>query len=257
MLETIKTVGSFAGLVSAAFLVWDRWARGRPVAEPAIKLAGVNPFKFVRIKNPGPGSVFVQGVRAYPPGIYGVAKNHSADATLQAMVPEIYGVADLQILLRSGEKCDFPIIDPPKNKAVAPSQRVRFVVSWRKTSSALWQVPAWFTISIRGFIAWRRRRRPTRSTRRACSCLGVRRGAFRFLAAPATDHCGKSAGAARAGGGDGSLTGDHQPEGRSRSRQKREADTADLRLRAIIHPRRAGAQGRYANNRRFATPREE
>src|SRR5262245_61841247 len=108
MLETIKTIGSFAGLVSAVLLVWDRWVRGRPLVVPTIKLAGVNPYKYIRITNPGPGDVFIQGVRASPSGIYGIAKNHSNDAILQATTPKIYGVADLQALLRPGEKCDLP-----------------------------------------------------------------------------------------------------------------------------------------------------
>jgi hypothetical protein len=154
MLETIKTVGSFAGLVSAVLLVWDRWVRGRPRVEPTIKLAGVNPFKFIRIKNPSSGDVFVQDVRVSPSGVYGIAKDYSTDAVLQATVPKIYGTADLQVILRPGEKCDLPIFDLRKNQVPntdAPSQRVRFVVSWRKTSSAFWQVPAWFTISTRAF----------------------------------------------------------------------------------------------------------
>jgi hypothetical protein len=164
MLETIKTVGSFAGLISAAFLIWDRWVRGRPLVGPKIKLAGVNPFKYIRIENPGPGEVFVQGVRAYqiadqlgdlppivPSRIYAIAKDHSHEEVLQATVPELYGVGELQFLLRAGGKCDLPIIEPREPKTDPPSKVVLFVVSWRKTNSALWQVPLWFTISTRGF----------------------------------------------------------------------------------------------------------
>jgi hypothetical protein len=164
MLETIKTVGSFAGLISAAFLIWDRWVRGRPVVGPKIKLAGVNPFKYIRIENPGPGDVLVLGVRAYqiadqlgdlPPivtsGIYAIAKDHSDEEILQATVPKLYGVGDLQFLLRPEGKRDLPIIEPRKPNTDPPSKLVLFVVSWRKTSSALWQVPVWFTISTRDF----------------------------------------------------------------------------------------------------------
>jgi hypothetical protein len=149
MLEIFQLMGAIVAFAAGAFLVWDRWARGRPLVVPTIKLAGVNPYKYIRIKNPGPGDVFVLGVRAYPPGIYGIAKDHSTDAILQATTPKIYGVADLQVLLPPGEKCDLPIIDLRKNED-APSRRVRFVISWRKTSSSwLWQVPAGFTIATR------------------------------------------------------------------------------------------------------------
>ena len=66
---------------------------------------------------------------------------------LQATTPQIYGLADLQVLVAPRDKCDLPLIDLRKNEDV-PSQRVRFIISWRKTSSSwLWQVPAGFTIA--------------------------------------------------------------------------------------------------------------
>jgi hypothetical protein len=54
MLETIKTIGSFAGLLTAAFVVWDRCVRGRPSANVAAKKYGANSFKYIRLQNPGP-----------------------------------------------------------------------------------------------------------------------------------------------------------------------------------------------------------
>lgn len=73
------------------------------------------------------------------------------DAILQATVPGLYGVADLQLLLQPGGKFDLPIMDlrQPEDR---PSQRVRFVISWRKTiSMRLWQIPASFTITTGDF----------------------------------------------------------------------------------------------------------
>ena len=66
MLEAIQLVGAIAGLVTTAFVIWDRWARGRPLAWVTAKKLGANPYKYIRIKNPGPADVFILGVRAHP-----------------------------------------------------------------------------------------------------------------------------------------------------------------------------------------------
>jgi hypothetical protein len=154
MLETIKTVGSFAGLATLAFTIWDRWARGRPLAWPTIKTFQGAPFKRIRIKNPGHGDVLVLGVRAYPAGIYGVARTDANDAILQATVPQIFGVANLHVLLGRDAEYDLPIYYLSKNKTDLegkdPSRRICFLIFWRKTSSSwLPQVPVWIMTSTR------------------------------------------------------------------------------------------------------------
>ena len=75
MLEAIKLVGGIAGLVTTAFVIWDRWARGRPLAwVDATKRFTGNPEEYIRIKNPGYGNVFIRKVRVEPLNIYGVAR---------------------------------------------------------------------------------------------------------------------------------------------------------------------------------------
>jgi hypothetical protein len=157
MLQMIKTIGSFAGLVSAIFLVWDRWLRGRPLAWPTIKTFQGAPFKFIRIKNLGYHDVFVLKVRAWPAGIYGVAKTDATDAILQATVPKIFGVADLHVLLRRDAEHDLPIYYLSKNNTDLeenlPSRRVCFLIFWRKTSSSwLPQLPVWIMTSTRDLV---------------------------------------------------------------------------------------------------------
>jgi hypothetical protein len=151
MLEAFKIAGAIVAFATALFTIWDRWVRGWPRVEPKIKFFGVNPYKYIRIQNPGPGDVFVLGVSASPPGIYGVAKNLLNDAILQATAPTVFGDADLRLLLQPGEKFDLPIMElrQPEDR---PSRRVRFVISWRKTvSMRLWQVPVSFTITTGDF----------------------------------------------------------------------------------------------------------
>jgi hypothetical protein len=44
---------------------------------------GANPYKYIRIKNPGPADVFILAVRTYPSKVYSIAKDHAAcDAEL-------------------------------------------------------------------------------------------------------------------------------------------------------------------------------
>jgi hypothetical protein len=81
MLEAIKLVGGIAGLLTTAFVIWDRWVRGRPLAwMDATKRFTGNPEEYIRIKNPGYGNVFIRKVRVEPLNIYGVAKDPSVRA---------------------------------------------------------------------------------------------------------------------------------------------------------------------------------
>jgi hypothetical protein len=147
MLEAIKLVGAIAGLLTTAFVIWDRWARGRPLAWVTAKKLGANPYEYIRIKNPGPADVFILAVRAYPSKIYAIAKDHSPGSVMRTQVN-----IDVNVLLPQGEIWDLPIVKLPKpveepkdqpNVAEAPQdQPVRFVIYWRKTSSSyLRQVP--------------------------------------------------------------------------------------------------------------------
>jgi hypothetical protein len=152
MVEAFKLAGAIVAFVTALFTVWDRWVRDRPLAWPTMKTFGANAFKSIRIKNPGHGDVFVLDVRAYPAGIYGVAKNDSSDAILQATVPRIYGVPDLHVLLQRDAEHDLPIFYLPKKVDSEgedlPSRRVCFLIFWRKTSSSwLPQFPVWIMTS--------------------------------------------------------------------------------------------------------------
>ncbi len=151
MLEAIKLVGAIAGLMTTAFVIWDRWARGRPLAWVTGKKLGVNPYKYIRIKNPGPADVFIRGARAYPSNVYRVAKDHSRRGILEAEFN-----IDVNVLLSQGDKCDLPIFEAPKPVEASEDQRnvaerpVRFVIYWRKTSSSwLRQVPVVIWTSTR------------------------------------------------------------------------------------------------------------
>lgn len=149
MLEAVKLVGAIAGLLTTAFVLWDRWAHGRPLAWVTAKKLGVNPYEYIRIKNPGPADVFILGVRAYPSRVYGIAKDHEPGSIMRAQIN-----IDVNVLLTQGEVCDLPIIKLPKpvveDEPNATDQPVRFLIYWRKTSSSyLRQAPVVILTSTR------------------------------------------------------------------------------------------------------------
>jgi hypothetical protein len=141
--EDFKLAGAIVAFAVGAFTIWDRWVRGRPLAWVTAKKFGANAFKCIRIKNPWHGDVFIKGVRALPAGVYGIARDHSNDAILQATAPQLFGRAGLHVLLRRDGEYDLPIFYLPKPVDMAEKNRlVCFLIFWRKTSSSwLPQVP--------------------------------------------------------------------------------------------------------------------
>ncbi len=132
MLEAITLIGAIVGLATGVFTFWDRLARGRPLAwlTVTIRTGGTPADPGVRIKNPGPTDLLIQGVRPHPADIYSVAKDHSIKATMTALD------ADVNLLLRPGQEHVLAIVD--RRVAAAQkdaSQRVRFSIYWCKTSS--------------------------------------------------------------------------------------------------------------------------
>jgi hypothetical protein len=139
MLEGFKLAGAIVAFVTALFTVWDRWARGRPLAWVTARERWGNPEDYICIKNPGHSDVFIREVRVYPQAarkLYGVAKGHSAKSILSSLRDEV------NVLLRSGDEEYLPIIPLLDEPTVTPPRWVCFLVYWRKTSSTwLPQVP--------------------------------------------------------------------------------------------------------------------
>jgi hypothetical protein len=153
MLETIKTVGSYAGLVSAAFLIWDRWLRGRPIWEQSatVRRGGTPADPCIRITNPGPTGLLIRRARVLPTGIYAVAKNRDIKPIMAALGDAtVEGANVLNVLLPAGQEHDLAIIDRRNDEDVRKniSRWVCFCISWRKTSSTwLPQLPVFIFTS--------------------------------------------------------------------------------------------------------------
>jgi hypothetical protein len=103
LVGALTLVGSVVGLLTGIFTVWDRWARGRPLAWVIAtkRFAGTPGEQYICIKNSGHSDVFVLGVSVLPknPHIYGVAKGHS----VRGITSSLSGT-DFNVLLRTGEE---------------------------------------------------------------------------------------------------------------------------------------------------------
>jgi len=134
MLEGFKLAGAIVAFATGIFTVWDRWVRGRPLAwlSATVRTSGMPPDPYIRITNPGPADLFIKSVRVHPTGVIYVAKDYAIRAQMAALES-----TDVNVLLRSGEKQDLPII-----VGETVSKRVCLFIYWRKTSSTwLRQVP--------------------------------------------------------------------------------------------------------------------
>jgi hypothetical protein len=105
----------------------------------------VNPYSYIRVKNPGPGTVLIKEVRVDPP-IYVVARNDSAEAICSAIDDN----AAASALLGPEKECLLPILDRRNQLKISKGaqQTVRFAIYWGKTSSTwLWRPPIWILTS--------------------------------------------------------------------------------------------------------------
>lgn len=57
--ELIKTIGAFVGLVTGAFVFYDRFNKGRPVATLTFKEEGTRKLACIRVSNPTPYDVMI------------------------------------------------------------------------------------------------------------------------------------------------------------------------------------------------------
>src|SRR5579871_2484291 len=65
-IEAIKTLGSVAGLLSGLFLIYDRIAKGRPIASLTILMDGTRKSPCIRISNIAPHDVAITNIKVSP-----------------------------------------------------------------------------------------------------------------------------------------------------------------------------------------------
>jgi hypothetical protein len=118
LLEAIKLIGGMLGIATAAFIVFDRVSRNKPIfalhAKP--RVAGDN-YLFLRVKNVLDEDVVIENWRIEPDGLVGLSTGVSVRALVGAMIRQI----PTTILPPLGEeKFNLVILDLTTNRKRKP-----------------------------------------------------------------------------------------------------------------------------------------
>jgi hypothetical protein len=123
-LSTFTTFGAFVGLLTGVFTLWDRYARGRPIAYLAFGADDI----LLRISNPGDYSIFIMSTEVTP-RVYFPSRDQSITAIIE---DQLSGIAYWPIEPKG--VAEFLIRDRFEGgiKLSLRDQRVCFSVSWRR-----------------------------------------------------------------------------------------------------------------------------
>jgi hypothetical protein len=130
----LTTIAAYVGLLTGIFTVWDRYAKGRPIACVAFGPKDV----LLRISNPGDYSIFILSAKTIPDVFFlsrdkeirSIIRDQLSDITYWPIEPK--GIAEFVI----GDRFE------GDRKLSRIDQRVLFSVSWRRGSVTwLWQFP--------------------------------------------------------------------------------------------------------------------
>ena len=141
MIEFIKTVGSFIGLLTGVAYFYDRIAKGRPIASLTITKDGSRKLACIRISNPSSYDIAVLDALVSPSDVYFLVE----DLETRSLVAGGVGRRP-SFMLKPSESKELILAPKFKNNLaveVTP-QRVAFRFSWRR-GNATWlpQVPVW------------------------------------------------------------------------------------------------------------------
>lgn len=139
MIEEIKTLGSIVGLLSGAFLILDRMARGRPIASLTILMDGARKVPSVRISNIAPYDIAITGIKVSPP-TYFLTEEAEIRGSLRGAVGR-----SVHFMLKSGESRELkiaPLFDTGGLPLEITRHSVTFYIYWRR-GNATWmpQIP--------------------------------------------------------------------------------------------------------------------
>jgi hypothetical protein len=139
MIEFFKTLGSFLGLISFPFLIYDRIMKWRPIASLTIKMEGSHKVACIRISNITPHDFAIIGA-SVTPKVYFLTE----DFEIKTLIKGAAG-KPLNLMLKAGETVELgiaPIIENGVPLETNP-QNVRFSVFWRRgNATVIPQFPA-------------------------------------------------------------------------------------------------------------------
>jgi len=132
--EFIKFVGGLAGLASAAFLIYDRLVKSRPLVVLHRQSFGVNGHAFLRLINPADDDLFILSV-ACQPRLLGVAIDNEVRGIADAIVSD----ATKNLIIPPEGEAQLPIIKLSGSEQ-QPNTQVKITVRWKRTKH-VWPWP--------------------------------------------------------------------------------------------------------------------
>jgi hypothetical protein len=141
MIEAIKTLGSFVGLLTGLVVFYDRLVKGRPIASLTTTHNG---RACIRISNPSSYDIAVLAAKVLPP-VYSLGDDDLLSA-ITAAVDVVPSFMLKPFMLKPGEAKELTLVPIPIYKDNLPldptPQRVTIKISWlRGNSTWLWQAP--------------------------------------------------------------------------------------------------------------------
>jgi hypothetical protein len=138
MIEAIKLIGSIVGLMTGTFVVYDRWAKSRPVASFTVIKQGTRELAAIRIINIGDYDIAIQNATVRP-SVYFLTEDMEVRSLLEGAEGQ-----EPYFMLKPREEKQL-IIVPHYSDGTArdlTQQNVRFRFSWRRCN-ATWlpQIP--------------------------------------------------------------------------------------------------------------------
>ena len=142
-LEVIKTIGALVALPTGAFVLVDRFFRGRPLVD--LRPIGNGELKLeVEITNTSNQSIVIRSITCRPDALR-ASYNDDIGAILDAAA----GTPVKAVLLGPLKSEVFFLITDRKWDALPSTERVSIVVRWSFTSSRwLPQIPIWRTSTV-------------------------------------------------------------------------------------------------------------
>jgi hypothetical protein len=142
MIATFTIVGSVVAFATAAFTLWDRLARGRPIAFFGTEGPTSDPRSYIQVKNASEIDIMILGFRCRPTRFM-VAKGSSVREIAGALI----GTPGTAVL-EPKDQWHFQLIKGPHGPE--PTGRIWVRMSWRK-STCTWlpQMPVWLSTTKR------------------------------------------------------------------------------------------------------------
>jgi hypothetical protein len=144
--DTIKSIGSIGGLVSAGFLVYDRLVKDRPIINLS-NTTGVGGKKWpaFQIVNPGRTPIIITSVRITPK----ILKWYDFDSEKgDNFLRYMYGLNDYLCIIQTGEFRKFHVEPYEDLPSLELYTSVEIVVGWRRLDRPRrWQMPLRVTVS--------------------------------------------------------------------------------------------------------------